>query len=279
ISFCDMIAKKRRGKTVKYRIGELAGLVGCSSDLIRYYERIGLLNPVYGHNGYRVYDDNDLFTLLRVRIMRGLDFPLEIIAGEKKPAEREQEYMNAFLTDKLDELGRDIDMLQNRLTRLQTVFNTSKECAIYLNKVVPSVVPATYRLPLGKSFQDATVRAVRSWMKRSEYVLTAYHIPARSLYEEGPLPVQGGLSMLKTNADRCDVFIDAPVVFYPRKGGLMTILTMRDPAKATREELSPLLGYANENECSLTGELYLLDLAVSPAKTSFHYVKVHASTL
>ncbi|MFI6844018.1 MerR family transcriptional regulator [Kitasatospora sp. NPDC050467] len=51
------------------RIGELAGLTGVSTRLLRYYEEQGLILPERSAAGYREYGDD---ALVRVRQVRGL---------------------------------------------------------------------------------------------------------------------------------------------------------------------------------------------------------------
>lgn len=56
------------------KIGELAQLSRCSTETIRYYEKIGLLNPANrGTNNYRRYTDAHAEQLRFVRNCRSLD--------------------------------------------------------------------------------------------------------------------------------------------------------------------------------------------------------------
>ena len=43
-----------------YKIGEIAALYGISTDILRYYEELGILVPRRAPNGYRVYRTEDL---------------------------------------------------------------------------------------------------------------------------------------------------------------------------------------------------------------------------
>ena len=52
---------------------------GLSRANIRYYEQEGLVHPARRKNGYRDYSPDDLKTLLRIRLLRRLDVPIEEI--------------------------------------------------------------------------------------------------------------------------------------------------------------------------------------------------------
>ena len=52
---------------------------GLSRANIRYYEQEGLVHPARRKNGYRDYSPDDLEALLRVRLLRRLDVPIEEI--------------------------------------------------------------------------------------------------------------------------------------------------------------------------------------------------------
>lgn len=60
-------------------VKELEERTGLSRANIRYYEQEGLLSPQRRDNGYRDYSGDDLTTLLRIKLLRQLDVPLEEI--------------------------------------------------------------------------------------------------------------------------------------------------------------------------------------------------------
>lgn len=62
------------------RIGELAALVNCSVETIRYYEKQGLLPAAYRtDNNYRLYNQNHVTRLKFIRNCRSLDMTHEEI--------------------------------------------------------------------------------------------------------------------------------------------------------------------------------------------------------
>ena len=61
-----------------YKIGEVAEILGVSTDTIRFYEKNGI---VYSHkdeqNGYRYFTTADVFCLIDVTFYRAMDIPVE----------------------------------------------------------------------------------------------------------------------------------------------------------------------------------------------------------
>lgn len=60
-------------------IRELERRSGLERTNIRFYEKEGLLNPERKENGYRDYSEEDLQLLLKIKLLRRLDFSIEAI--------------------------------------------------------------------------------------------------------------------------------------------------------------------------------------------------------
>ena len=61
-----------------YKISEIARLYGIGVDSLRYYERLGILQPRRESNGYRLYSLKDMYKLNLIRDLRRLDFSMEL---------------------------------------------------------------------------------------------------------------------------------------------------------------------------------------------------------
>lgn len=79
-------------------IKEAEALTGISRQNIRYYEKMGLLNPKRdAGNGYRKYDEEDIGRLKAILLFRKLDMPLEEI---RKLLDHEIDLQQALDTQK-----------------------------------------------------------------------------------------------------------------------------------------------------------------------------------
>lgn len=93
------------------RIGEIAGLAGVSVRTLQYYDSIGLLKPVgIDGNGYRLYDENSVEQLKKIRYYREFDFSLkdisEVLAKE------------GFISQKLTERRMDLAKQKKHIEKL-----------------------------------------------------------------------------------------------------------------------------------------------------------------
>lgn len=65
---------------MKYKIGDVARILGISTDLLRYYEKKGVVRPVKDKaNDYRYYEAWDINFLMDCLWMKGFGFGIEEI--------------------------------------------------------------------------------------------------------------------------------------------------------------------------------------------------------
>jgi DNA-binding transcriptional MerR regulator len=60
----------------KYNISKTSKTVNISNELLRHYERLGLIEPERGENGYRFFSFRDLDKLQGIRRFRNMGFSL-----------------------------------------------------------------------------------------------------------------------------------------------------------------------------------------------------------
>ena len=84
----------------KININQVEKLTGVSKRNIRFYEKEGLLCPTRNEeNGYRIYDQRDIWRIKVVKMLRMLDMPLEEI---KKVLEEEQSLSEAITNQQVE---------------------------------------------------------------------------------------------------------------------------------------------------------------------------------
>ena len=92
-----------------YKIHEIARLFHLHPDTLRYYEEKGLLHPLRGESGYRMYTIQDVCALNDIRSLREQDLPTEDIRAylERRSVEETQSLLDrqeSLLEEKLASL-------------------------------------------------------------------------------------------------------------------------------------------------------------------------------
>lgn len=123
-------------------IGQVSKQSGISSKMIRYYEKIGLLDAAKrASSGYRVYSDQNLKTLNFIRHARDLGFSSEQMKEllslwkntERQSAEVKQLTLQHIqvLNDKIAQLQAMVNLLQHSANHC--FGNEQADCAILKN--------------------------------------------------------------------------------------------------------------------------------------------------
>ena len=96
-------------------IGEVAERAGLPPKTIRYYEDIGLIRPLRSDNGYRTFQEKDMYKLAFLGRARALGFSIEDCRGLLALWEdqgRASADVRAIAKDHLAEIEAKIDGLQ-----------------------------------------------------------------------------------------------------------------------------------------------------------------------
>lgn len=98
-----------------YTVKQLADLAGVSVRTLHYYDEIALLKPsAVGDNGYRYYEDDEMFRLQQILFFRELDLSLNEI----------RDLMDSPAFDTLSALETHRAALQKRMKRLTHLIHT-----------------------------------------------------------------------------------------------------------------------------------------------------------
>ena len=114
---------------MQYKIGDVAKILGISPDLLRYYEKKGVVMPMKGkHNDYRYYDFWDINFLLDCLWFKNFGFSIDQIADMVKIPSSEE--LNDLFLKKEDELQATIarcELLLRRSEEYRRDLQLSKE--------------------------------------------------------------------------------------------------------------------------------------------------------
>lgn len=114
-----------------YKTGELSKIYNLGRDSLKYYEKLGLLNPGRDTNSYRMYTIKDVCNLNLIKELRSLDFSMQKIKEylENRNVDTTREMLLEevrFIDEKLEELSSHKESLHKRLSSINnTVEHTN----------------------------------------------------------------------------------------------------------------------------------------------------------
>lgn len=111
-----------------YKTGELSKIYKLGRDSLKYYEKLGLLNPSRDTNSYRMYTLKDICNLNLIKELRTLDFSMQRIKeyledrniNTTKTMLKEEIYL---IDDKLKELTAHRKSLRKRLSSIENTLS------------------------------------------------------------------------------------------------------------------------------------------------------------
>lgn len=125
-----------------YKTGELSKIYKLGRDSIKYYEKLGILNPTRDTNSYRMYTIKDICNLNLIRELRTLDFSMQRIKEyiENRNIQTTRKMLSEeieLIEKKVEVLNSHKDSLIKRLSSIDkciehTTFNRIE--LLYMNK-------------------------------------------------------------------------------------------------------------------------------------------------
>ena len=111
---------------IKFSIGEVSEIYGVSIDTLRYYDKIGLMNPsINKNNGYRIYLIEDIRILEFILSARKLELPIKKIKGTLEFEDLNM-YEDLFIEQEniLAEKIKKLEILRDYISSNKTNFHT-----------------------------------------------------------------------------------------------------------------------------------------------------------
>lgn len=136
-------------------IKEIEEKTGMSRTNIRFYEREGLIQPQRQENGYREYSTEDARTLMKVKLLRSMDIPLEQVKAAA--------FGGRKLSDVLAELSIELDRRQLLQERTRQALRRMYQDGTEFEDLEPENY--LYLLETGKTVEDAPPRLNLPWRR------------------------------------------------------------------------------------------------------------------
>lgn len=127
----------------KYRIGDVADLIGMSRDSLRHYEKRGLIPSKKDDNGYRYYTDEDLPRLISILYERKMGMGLDEIAIGLHDSPLGESTIDR-LQEQLIREENEVRRHQQAIARLQMSLKDYEQVIHHPGEVLLHSFPASY---------------------------------------------------------------------------------------------------------------------------------------
>ncbi len=241
----------------RYKIVDVSKILCISPDLLRYYEKKGVVKPTKdAGNDYRYYDSWDINFLLDCLWFKRFGFSIDQIAEMVRiPSAGE---LNELFLQKEEELRRTIFRSQLLLERAEEHRNDlekirrlegrcdiapSPECVRYINRYTDNfdTSPALQRLS-------------HDWLELMPFVHRCFEISREELQQGTGKNYQWGLSLGIDYVRRLEVRIDPPVTRIPAcPKCIHSVFKSSGKGNFSSRHLSYMVKYAEENALTICG--------------------------
>lgn len=224
---------------MKYKIGELAKLLNISINTVRRYENQGYIHAVRNEDsGYRYYDEDGVFDITNIRLLRKYGFPHEKLLEMQSYTIQEE---IAAYQERMQQMDKEIAYMTYVRHRIKDDVLLMQKAAQMIDVYEKDCVEQIYVLYKegGKLLQEAgRLKKIEEFLYQSPEVQHIYLIPQKEL-EQGRFTICNGWSVKDMHMEKYSMTENEYTVRYRQKPSIMGIVKI----PATLEELS---GYEEE---------------------------------
>lgn len=241
---------------MRYKIGDVARILGISADLLRYYEKKGVVQPQKDKsNDYRYYDTWDINFLIDCLWYKRFGFGIPQVAYMVTDCYHGD--LVSLLDEKADQLEADIRLQEQLLTRLREhrdAVDRVKAC-LGVCEVAdsPEIVCWLNRFNNRYDNSPELQKLSRQWQDYMPFTQRYFEIPQDGLLGEGD-DFAWGFSLTAAYAEELNVPIKPPVRRLPSRKSIHSSFRSSGKNAFTPKHLRFLLDYAAENGLTVCGE-------------------------
>lgn len=198
----------------KYTVGQMAKALGVSSQTLRHYEKMGLIESERNeHNQYREYSMRDNKILMQTNLYRSMGFSLKEIRAliKEYPEEQVQEAF-ALRIQEVDQEIEQLQLLKNELKEYASAIHQSvlEEGKCWIDPAGHSFY-AVLKKGSGFAILDVAMEELVKYQKKGPHIRQGFRIAMDTFQNDQPFDFQYGVFMKKNWAEKnCDAEEIAP---------------------------------------------------------------------
>ena len=241
---------------MKYKIGDVAKILGISPDLLRYYEKKGVVMPMKGkYNDYRYYDFWDINFLLDCLWFKNFGFSIDQIADMVKIPSSDE--LGSLFEAKEEELQATIKRCQLLLRRSEEYREDLKKSQELFGvcEIVDSPEHIRYHNRYTDTYSNAPElqKLSHDWLGLMPFTHRCFEIPQDSLLADDGQEYAWGLSLDMEYVKLLDVSTEAPVVRIPSQKSLHSVFKNTGKGNFSPKLISYMVDYCKEHDLTIIG--------------------------
>lgn len=241
---------------MKYKIGDVAKILGISPDLLRYYEKKGVVMPMKGkHNDYRYYDFWDINFLLDCLWFKNFGFSIDQIADMVKISSAD--HLDSLFVDKEDELHATIARCELLLRRSEEYRQDLKKSHELLGVCEitdsPEYVRYLNRYTDNYDNSPALQKLSHDWLGFMPCTHRCFEIAQEELMDEGGKDYAWGLSLGMEYVKLLNVSTAPPVVHIPSHRSLRSVFKNSGKGNFSPQLIRYMVDYCQEHDLKICG--------------------------
>ena len=240
---------------MKYKIGDVSKILGISPDLLRYYQKKGVVSPTMGeNNNYRYYDAWDINFLLDCLWFKSFGFGIEQTA--KLVSDSTYENVLHDMREKHAEIEASLRREQMLLTRAGQYFDEIARTKTMLGKCDLVYSPEIY-LYLNRYNHDyeniAGLQHIsQRWLKYMPFMHRSFEIDRQDL-ENRTENYAWGFSITMDFVEKLGVPLEPPVVHYPSEPSVHAIFRSSGKTGFSPKHLAFVMDFVRQNGLTVAG--------------------------
>ena len=240
---------------MKYKIGDVSKILGISPDLLRYYQKKGVVTPSTGEsNNYRYYDAWDINFLIDCLWFKNFGFGIEQTA--KLVSQSSYEDVLADMHTRCDEIRDSIRHQQLLLERSEQYFAAMGRISTMLGKCDLVYSPEFYRYLNRHNYDYENISELQDlshqWLQYMPFVNRSFEIEREDL-ENRTDNYAWGYSMGMDFVEKLAVPLEPPVTHLLSEPSVHALFTSSGKTDFSPRHMEFVMDYVREHGLTVTG--------------------------
>lgn len=240
-----------------YKIGDVAKLLGITSETIRRYENHGIVKPIKSkRTGYRYYQIWDIRALTRARMYRKMGYSL--IEAADLINSKEVSDIILELSKKEGDLEKAVTWYYNVLKHIRWMKLAISDADASIGKYRIEYRPAMYRIDMERvyelSYDQNKQELYRSWSNKSPFVFNSAAFP-QDLLVKGKFDVTYGLVINQEYAGLLNIKESNDITLLPPCLCVYTTIQTNSEMVLTYQDFEPMLEYIQSQGMKLCDDV------------------------